>query len=338
MMRIGILGGGAWGTTLAAVARRAGRDVVLWAREEQVVAAVNERHVNDLFLPGIPLDPAIRATSDTGAATDADAVIVAVPAQFVRTVCGAAKIGWPRGVPAILCAKGVEHGTVRLMSEVLAEVLPQAPAAVLSGPTFAPEVARDLPTALTLACADGDLGGRLVDALATPRFRLYSSDDVIGAQVGGAVKNVLAIACGIVEGRGLGENARAAMITRGLAEIIRLGVAKGARPETLMGLSGAGDLILTCSSLQSRNFSLGAALGRGETLEAILAGRRSVAEGVASSASVTTLAATLGIEMPICAAVDAVLNRGGAIDEAIAGLLARPFRAEGPLAAPGEGG
>jgi glycerol-3-phosphate dehydrogenase (NAD(P)+) len=207
--------------------------------------------------------------------------------------------------------------------------LPQAAIAVLSGPTFAIEVARGLPTAVTLACADSELGLRLVEAVGTPSFRPYLSDDLVGAEIGGAVKNVLAIACGIVEGRGLGDNARAALITRGMAELTRLAVAKGGRAETLMGLAGLGDLILTASSTQSRNYSLGFAMGQGRALADILAERRAVTEGVWSAGAVVELAASLGIEMPICAGVDAVINKGVALDQVIRALLSRPFRSEG---------
>jgi glycerol-3-phosphate dehydrogenase (NAD(P)+) len=217
-----------------------------------------------------------------------------------------------------------------LLSEVVAKALPEATVAVLSGPSFAAEVARDLPTAVTFACADAALREKLPAALGTPRFRIYSSADVIGAEIGGAVKNVLAIACGIVQGRGLGDNARAALITRGLAEIARLADAKGARAETLMGLCGVGDLVLTCNNMQSRNFSLGVALGEGTRLRAVLSGRTSVAEGVFSAEAVTALARRMGVAMPICAAVDAVLNHGADLDATIAGLLSRPFKAEGP--------
>jgi len=233
-------------------------------------------------------------------------------------------------VPVVICAKGIEIKTGALLTEVVAEVLPQAPRAVLSGPTFAAEVARGLPTAVTLACADAALGARLVAALGSRALRPYLADDPVGAEIGGAVKNVLAIACGIVIGRGLGENARAAIVTRGLAEMMRLAEAKGGRAATLMGLSGLGDLTLTCTSAQSRNFSLGLALGGGQSLAAVQAGRRSVAEGVSSAPATVALAARLGIEMPIAAAVDAILHRAAAIDAVIEGLLSRPFRSETP--------
>ena len=326
--RIGVIGAGAWGTALAATARRSGRAVTLWAREPDIVTAIAAMSENPGFLPGIMLPEGLRATTDPAAATDADAVLLVVPSQFLRSVWRLLAPQWPAGVPAVICAKGVETGSLALMTDVVRETLPQAPQAVLSGPTFAAEVARGQPTAVTLACADAELGAALVTALGTPTFRPYLSDDVIGAEIGGAVKNVLAIACGIVEGRGLGDNARAALITRGLAEIMRLAVPMGGRPETLMGLSGLGDLILTASSTQSRNYSLGEALGRGEALVDILARRTAVTEGVASAASVVGLAHRQQVEMPIAEAVNAILHQGAGLDQAIAALLSRPFRSE----------
>ncbi len=326
--KIGIIGGGAWGTALAVAANRAGREVILWAREPEVVEAIARRHVNELFLPGIPLDPAIQATDKVEQAIDVDVVLLVAPAQHIRAVCREVASIWRPDLPAIICAKGIEQKTLELMSTVLEETLPQAPIAVLSGPTFAIEVARGSPTAVTLACADADLGQALLKTIGTSTFRPYYSDDVIGAQVGGAVKNVLAIACGVVAGRELGDNARAALITRGLAEIVRLAEAMGAKRETLMGLSGLGDLILTANSMQSRNMSLGAALGRGEKLDEILGKRKSVAEGVHSAVAVMGLAARYQAEMPICAAVDALINQGADIDTTIQGLLARPFKSE----------
>ena len=328
MDKIGIIGAGAWGTALAATARRAGRAVVLWAHEPEVAAAIAATGRNDSYLPGIALDPGIETTTDLARATDADAVLLVTPAQHLGAVCAAAAAHWRAGVPAVICAKGIEQGSGRMMSEVVEATLPQAPLAVLSGPTFAIEVARGLPTAVTLAATDRNLGARLVEALGTATFRPYLSTDVVGAEIGGAVKNVLAIACGIVEGKGYGDNARAALITRGLAELARLAAARGGRPETAMGLSGLGDLILTASSVQSRNYSLGLALGQGRALADILAGRRAVTEGVWSAGAVVAMADRLGVEMPIAAAVDAVLNRALPLDEAIARLLSRPFRAE----------
>ncbi len=325
---IGIIGGGAWGTALGLVTLRAGRDPLLWAREPEVVAAINTRHENTLFLPGAALDPRLGATSELAEVAARDLLLLAVPAQHLRAIAGALAPHLKSGTPVVICAKGIEERTGALLSEVVAEALPQAPVALLSGPTFAAEVAAGFPTAITLAASDAALGQRVIQSLGSRAFRPYYSDDVSGAQIGGAVKNVIAIACGIVVGRKLGDNARAALITRGLAEMARLALAKGGRAETLMGLSGLGDLTLTCTSLQSRNHSLGVALGEGKPLADILAARRSVAEGVTSAAAAAALAQRLGVEMPIVAAVDAILHRGAAIDVAIESLLSRPFRNE----------
>jgi len=324
----GIIGGGAWGTALGLVALRAGRDPLLWAREPEVVAAINSRHENPLFLPGAVLDPRLKATSELAEAAGRDLLLLAVPAQHLRAIAGALAPHLKPGTPVVICAKGIEERTGALLSEVVAEALPQAPVALLSGPTFAAEVTAGFPTAITLAASDAALGQRVIQSLGSRAFRPYYTDDVPGAQIGGAVKNVIAIACGIVVGRKLGDNARAALITRGLAEMARLALAKGGRAETLMGLSGLGDLTLTCTSLQSRNHSLGVALGEGKPLADILAARRSVAEGVTSASAAAALAQRLGIEMPIVAAVDAILHRGAAIDVAIESLLSRPFRSE----------
>jgi glycerol-3-phosphate dehydrogenase (NAD(P)+) len=328
MQSIGIIGGGAWGTALGLVALRAGRDPLLWARETEVVASINDQHQNALFLPSVPLDPRLRATGDLTEAATRDLLLLAAPAQHLRTIAGALSPHLKSGTPVIICAKGIEEHSGALLSEVVADSLPRATVALLSGPTFAAEVAAGHPTAITLATADSALGQRLVQALGSRAFRPYYTADVVGAQIGGAVKNVIAIACGIVMGRKLGDNARAALITRGLAEMARLALAKGGRAETLMGLSGLGDLTLTCTSVQSRNCSLGVALGEGKRLADILAERRSVAEGVTSSAAAAELARRLGVEMPIVAAVDAILHHGAAIDTAIEGLLSRPFRSE----------
>jgi glycerol-3-phosphate dehydrogenase (NAD(P)+) len=331
MGRIGIIGGGAWGTALAGVARRNLHDVTLWVREAEAVEAINHRHENPLFLPGVTLDPAITATATLAdAVAGAEAVLLATPAQHTREIAAEVAPHLPADAPLVICAKGIELRTGALMSEAVWQAAPGRPIAVLSGPTFAAEVARGLPTAVTLAAHDQRLGERLMAAIGSRTFRPYWTDDVIGAQIGGAVKNVLAIACGIVEGRKLGDNARAALITRGLAEMMPLGVAKGARTETLFGLSGLGDLTLTCNGRQSRNMSLGIALGRGETLADVLGARRSVAEGVSTAAAVTALAARLEVEMPICAAVDAILHHDANIDAVIEELLARPFKAELP--------
>lgn len=328
MQRYGIIGGGAWGTALASVLRRAGRDVVIWAREPEVIAAINRDHANPLFLPGIALDPGIAATADLAAAAAADALLLVAPAQHLRGLATALAPQLAASVPLVICAKGIEEQSGALMSEVVAAIMPAAPLAVLSGPTFAAEVARGLPTAVTLAAHDAALGRRLIAAMGTREFRPYLSGDVAGAQIGGAVKNVMAIACGIIMGRGLGDNARAALITRGLAEMVRLACAKGGKAETLMGLSGLGDLTLTCSSTQSRNHALGVALGKGEKLADFLAARRSVAEGVSSAAAAAALARRLDVDMPIVFAVEAILHHGAKIDDAIDALLTRPFKEE----------
>ena len=325
MKRIGIIGGGAWGTALATLARRNGAEVCLWAREAEVVEAVNREHRNPFFLPGAALDPAIRATAEVAEACRAEAVLVAVPAQHTRTMTEAVAPELADGVPAVLCAKGFEQASGDLMSDIVAETMPHATLAVLSGPTFAAEVAEGLPTAATLACTDRGCAEALQRALGGPTFRPYLSEDLRGAQIGGAVKNVLAIACGIVAGRRLGENAAAALITRGMAEMLRLGGAMGARPETLMGLSGMGDLVLTATSTRSRNTALGKALGEGEALAEYLDGRRSVAEGVLTAAALGSRAIELGIDMPIAAAVDRIVNHAASIDSTIAEMLARPL-------------
>jgi len=327
--RLAIIGGGAWGTALAAVARRAGSNVVLWARDDDVITAINERHENPIFLPGISLDRAIVATRDIDAAMAcAEAAALVVPAQFLRDVIGVLRSGLPKGMPVLHCAKGIETCSLKTISEISTELLPNSPFAVMSGPTFAAEVACGLPTAVTIASPDRPLARGFATALGSNRFRPYLSTDPMGVEIGGAVKNVLAIACGTVQGRGLGQNARAAVITRGLAEMIRLGLAKGGRAETFSGLSGIGDLVLTCSATQSRNYALGVALGRGQNLSAALAGRRSVVEGVATATAVAELANLLGIEMPVSKAVEAVLHRGASVDAMIDGLLRRPYRSE----------
>ena len=326
MKTVGILGAGAWGTALAEVCARAGLLVTLCAREAEVVAAIHSERQNRLFLPGINLDPSIRASLNPQDLSGADFILATAPAQHLRAALKTLTV--QANTPVVLCAKGIEAGSLKLMSEVLSEVLPQAMPAVLSGPSFAGEVARGLPTAVTLAADDLKLALDLAQAMATASFRPYASGDMIGAEAGGAVKNVLAIACGIVEGRGLGRSAHAAVITRGFAELTRLAVALGGQAATVAGLCGLGDLVLTCSSPQSRNMSVGLALGRGESLETALAGKLTVAEGVASAPAVCALAARLGVEAPICEAVGAILAGEIDVDAAIISLLARPLRAE----------
>lgn len=329
MRALTILGAGSWGTALAIAARRAGRDVTLWARREELAADIAATGENRRYMPGVALDPAIRATAVLEEATaEAEAVLLVVPAQHLRRAAENLTPHLRAGTPLVICAKGIEAGSARLMSQILQEVLPEQPLAVLSGPTFAEEVAQGLPAAVTLAAGEAGLAERLVEALGSRAFRPYASDDVIGAQLGGAVKNVAAIACGIVAGRALGENARAALITRALAEITPLAQAMGGRAETLIGLSGLGDLTLTCTGAASRNYTLGMALGRGEAKEAALGGSRGVAEGVYSADGVVQLADRCGVDMPICRGVDAVLNHAAPIEATIDSLLSRPFRTE----------
>ncbi|WP_375398783.1 NAD(P)H-dependent glycerol-3-phosphate dehydrogenase [uncultured Sphingomonas sp.] len=323
-MRIGVIGGGAWGTALAQVAVRDREPATLWAREPEVVESINATHVNALFLPGVPLSPSVVATGDIDALAGCDAILVVAPAQHVRAILGARDFG---ATPLVLCAKGIEAGTRMLVGEVARAVQPAAPIAVLSGPTFAHEVAAGQPTAVTLACADPALGAALAERIASPAFRPYASDDVTGAEIGGAVKNVLAIGCGVVEGAGLGQNARAALIARGFAEMVRFGLARGARAETLAGLSGLGDLVLTCSSTSSRNFSLGVGLGKGRPAAALLADRRTVAEGAFTAPVLRQAAEEAGIDMPVCAAVCALLD-GTPVNDVIGALLARPLKEE----------
>lgn len=324
-----MIGAGAWGTALALVAARAGREVVLWARNPAMAAEMASSRENRRYLPGIVLPETISPTDDRKQLATADAVLLVVPAQTVRSVAATFAEVLPVGCPLVICAKGIEHASGMLMSEVVTASLPAHPVAALSGPTFAAEVARGLPTAVSLACSDPGLAEQLATTLAGPAFRPYAGADVIGVEVAGALKNVIAIACGVVHGRELGQNARASLVTRGLAEIGRIAVAKGGRAATLMGLSGVGDLTLTCSTEQSRNYAFGAAIGRGLPVAEALARPDVVVEGVHTARAVPGLAKSLGIDMPIGEAVAAVLHHGAGIDEAIAGLLARPLRAEG---------
>ena len=321
---IAVLGGGAWGTALATAMLRAGNDTRLWARDAGAVAAINGRRENPRYLPGIALDPAPRATTDAaGALAGAGTVLAVTPAQTMRAMlAGAAGIIAP-GVPVVLCAKGIERATGRRLSEIAAEVLPANPVAVLSGPSFATDVARGLPTAVTVAAADAALAARLAATFSSSSFRCYSTDDLIGVEIGGALKNVLAIAAGAVSGAGLGASAQAAMVTRGFVELRRIGAAFGARPETLMGLSGLGDLILSCGSAQSRNFSYGLAVGRGLPLDGL-----PLAEGAATAPIAAEMAAARGLDAPIVAAVAALLSGDLTIGRAVEALLSRPLKSE----------
>ena len=328
--RLAVIGAGAWGTALANSAARAGRDVTLWARDAATVEAIRVKHESPR-LPGIRIDARIAVTASLDELI-ADAVLIAVPAQalrqVLREVCNSLGPQLAARTPVVACAKGIERGTHAFMTEIIADVLPGAVPAILSGPSFATDVARGLPTAVTLACRDAAAAQALARALGSPTFRPYHSTDVRGVEIGGAAKNVLAIAAGIVQGKSLGASAAAALVTRGFAELTRFGRACGARPETLTGLSGLGDLILTCSTPQSRNFSLGLALGQGRSLADIQRDGK-LAEGAFTASALVELAAERNVEMPIAAAVAAILEGKLTVDEAIELLLTRPFRAEG---------
>lgn len=328
LQTVGIVGAGAWGTALAAVARRAGRDVLLWAHEPETVSAINDTHCNETYLPSIALDPAIEATSQLGDLARCDVLLMVTPAQHLRGIAAALKPHARAGQPLVICSKGIERKTGRFMSQIAAELLPEAEIAVLSGPSFAGDVARGLPAAVTLATAKEDLGRALSHAISVPPFRCYWSNDVLGAEIGGAVKNVYAIAAGIVVGKRLGASARAGLVTRSFAEMARFGVAFGAALETLIGLSGLGDLVLTCGSDQSRNMSLGRALGEGAGVHEALSGRLTVTEGVATAQAMVEVAGARGIELPIAESVHAVITGQTTVDAAIGALLARPLRSE----------
>ena len=325
MSSVGVLGAGAWGTALAQMLASDGRAVKIWAREEELVDEINSAHTNSIYLPSASLSERITATSDLAEMAALDALLVVTPAQHMGSVL-AAMPSHPADL--VLCSKGIEAGSGRLMNHVAKETAPDSAIAVLSGPTFAHEVAAGLPTAVTLACGGGaEQWDRLSPLIARPAFRPYYSDDVVGAEIGGAVKNVLAIACGVVDGLGLGQNARAALIARGYAEMLRFGEALGARAETLAGLCGLGDLVLTCSSTSSRNFSLGKALGEGESADTLMSDRRTVAEGAHTAPVLVELAARQGVAMPIVTAVYDLL-KGDEPKSVVEGILARPLKAE----------
>ena len=329
IQHISIIGAGAWGTALAEIFSRAGRDVVLYARSADLAAQINGSHENTAYLKGFPLDLRLIATAEMAhAVKDAQLVVLATPAQHLRVTLAQLAPHLPKGVPLVNAAKGIEIATGYLMSEVAAEVAPGHPYAVLSGPTFATEAVQGLPTAITLAATDTAAAERWATALRGAAFRPYFSGDVIGVEIAGALKNVIAIACGIIEGKQLGQNAKAAVITRGIAEIKRLGLKRGAKPETFLGLAGIGDLSLTCSSMTSRNYSLGVALGQGRALKDILAERHSVAEGVSTAAAVAGYAQKHGADMPICLAVQAILQHGASVGDIVTKLLSRDLKSE----------
>lgn len=328
MKKLGVIGAGAWGTALATVGVRAGLDTLIWALEDEVVTSINETHENHLFLDGVPLDPALRATPDMADLADRDLIMLVAPAQHLRSVSAKLAEHVKAGVPVLICSKGIEISTGKLMSNVLEETMPNSIIGVLGGPTFAAETSRGMVSALTLATADEKVGLEIMEALGMPNFRPYYTSDVIGAQIGGAIKNVIAIASGIVVGLGLGENAKAAVITRGLNEMQRFGLSRGARSETMIGLSGLGDLVLTCSSTLSRNMSLGKALGEGNSFKEIMAGRRSVSEGAHTVKVVHKIAIEEDLDMPITESVYRVIYDGDSVEEVMGDLLTRPFTKE----------
>lgn len=327
MQSLGVIGAGAWGTALAHLYASNGRDVSIWALESDVVDAINTRHENDIYLKGIPLSPALKASSDIQDVASKDILLIVSPAQYLRATLEQIK-DQVSGKSLVICSKGIELDTGLLMSQVAEEIVPDAHIAVLTGPTFASDIAKGLPGAVTLAMSNEDQADSLLKTLGVPLFRPYTTTDVIGTQLGGAIKNVIAIACGIVHGKKLGESARAALLTRGIAEIARLGVAMGAKKDTLLGMCGVGDLTLTCSSIQSRNFSLGAALGEGQSMEEILGARNAVTEGVHTAKSTLALARKNAVDMPITEAVNKCLNEGMPLDQAIEEMLNRPFKYE----------
>ena len=323
--QIGIVGAGAWGTALAQQSIRAGSNVTLWARENEVVTSINQRQENEIFLPDVKLSNQIRATSDLAELSGMDFIFMVVPAQFCRSVLYDLKPYISENTAIVLCAKGIEQSTGKLMSEVVSEILPKSPLVVLSGPTFAREVANGLPSAVTIASKYQQITQKLSDAIGQPTFRPYASRDVVGAEIGGALKNVFAIACGITTGRKMGDNARAALITRSLSEIVRYGERYGAERSTIMGLCGLGDLILTCSSPQSRNMSLGIAIGEGKSIDSLMEGRKTVAEGFHTASILAKICREEKIDLPIVMAVNDILHEGKDVSTVITDLLNRPF-------------
>lgn len=326
--KFGVIGSGAWGTALAQTLASAGRDVTLWAFEPELVRSINQDHINALFLKDAKLSPAIKATNDFADLADMDAVLVVTPAQHMRGTLSGFVPHAENGIPIVLCSKGIEISSGKFMSEVVEDILPEATTAVLSGPSFAADVVKGLPTAVTLACKDWDVGAKLISAIAAPTFRPYYASDVLGAEIGGAVKNVLAIVCGLVLGKGLGRSAHAAIIARGFAEMTRLGKALGCNPETLTGLCGLGDLVLTCSSEQSRNMSFGMALGKGQSYDDYIRDKNVVVEGAATAPALKALSQSKGVEMPICHALANILDGTEQVDTVITRLLAREHKTE----------
>jgi glycerol-3-phosphate dehydrogenase (NAD(P)+) len=328
--KVGVIGGGAWGTALAILANRAGSTTALYTRNTNVIQQIETRRTNDIYLPGVYIAPEIKVTSSTREVCDCDLLIIATPTNHVRSVSIAISDQLRAQTPILIASKGIERGSLMLMSEVVKAVLPGNVPGIISGPNFADEPARGMPTATTIACEDKSQWDLITYALGGKLFRPYFTDDVIGTQIGGALKNIIAIACGIAHGRGLGENAAAAIVTRGFAEMARFAVARGGRAETLMGLSGLGDMLLTCGSTKSRNMSFGVAIGQGKNIKEVLEARgRTATEGVVAAESIVKLARKYEVQMPICQAVYRVLYEGITVDEAMENLLERPFSVEG---------
>lgn len=328
--KVGVLGGGAWGTALAILANRAGSKASLYTRNANVIQQIEEKRSNDIYLPGVFIPPEISVSSSPAEVCRADLVIVATPTNYVRSVSIAISDQLKAETPLLIASKGIERGSLMLMSEVVRSVLPGNTIAILSGPNFAEEAARGLPTATTIACEDKNYWDLLTYAVGGKLFRPYLTDDVIGTQIGGSIKNIIAIACGIALGRGMGDNACAAIVTRGFAEMARLAVARGGRYETLMGLSGLGDLLLTCGSTKSRNMSFGLAVGHGHPVKDVLEARgRTATEGVLAAESIMKLARKYEVSMPICTAVYKVIYENASIDAVMQSLLERPFTEEG---------
>lgn len=324
-IQIGVIGAGAWGTALAHIQAEAGRDVTLWAREKDVLDAIENTHENSTYLPGVALNENIKVTNSLSDMHGMDIILLVTPAQYTRATLEGLRHESLDGKPIVICSKGIEIDTGKMLSQVLKETMPNAICAVLTGPCFAREVALGLPTGVTIACADKDKAKELAEDLGCRHFRPYVTSDVVGAQIGAAVKNVLAIACGALYGMKMGENAKAALITRGIAEMGRLAKAMGANEKTLMGMCGFGDVMLTCSSMQSRNFSLGAMLGEGKTLDEILGERKSVTEGVHTARALKKLAYANAVDMPISETVYQVVCEGMPLDKGVEQLLDRPF-------------
>lgn len=328
MTGISIIGAGAWGTALAQLQAKQGKSVILWTRKSTLAEEINAKRSNKTYLSGIKLDEKIMATSDMGTALQNDILLLVTPAQVLRETLETMK---PQIRPAhviVICCKGIEISSGKLLSDVAQSVLPKNTIAILTGPNFAHEIAAGKPAATTLACADEAIAKTLQSAIATTTFRPYITTDVIGAQIAGALKNVIAIACGMAEGLNMGESARASLVTRGMAEIVRLGLKMGARSETFLGLSGMGDLMLTCSSAKSRNYSLGLALGQGLAMAQIMTERKSVTEGVHTAKAATLLAKEYGVDMPVCQAVNKCVNEGMGLEIALKEMLSRPLGSE----------